>query len=85
MQPVAIKQMLHTDQKAKEDFLNEIQLLKHVSLDANVLQYYGATIKDEYLWLVTEYMEVRMRLLIYQMRVCKTRRDAVDGLYQSRN
>jgi serine/threonine protein kinase len=57
LQPVAIKQMLHTDQKAKEDFLNEIQLLKHVSLDANVLQYYGATIKDDYLWLVTEYMQ----------------------------
>ena len=59
LQPVAIKQMLHTDQKAREDFLNEIKLLKHVSLDANVLQYYGATIKDDYLWLVTEYMQVR--------------------------
>jgi len=58
-QLVAIKQMLHTDQKAKEDFLNEIQLLKHVSLDANVLQCYGATIKDDYLWLVTEYMQAR--------------------------
>ena len=58
LQPVAIKMILKTDQKAQEDFLKEIKLLKHVSLDANVVQYFGASFQHDQLWLVTEYMEV---------------------------
>ena len=58
MQPVAIKQMLNPDQKAKSEFLKEITLLKHVSLDANIVQYFGACFQEDELWLVTEYMEV---------------------------
>ena len=50
--------ILKTDQKAQEDFLKEIKLLKHVSLDANVVQYFGASFQHDQLWLVTEYMEV---------------------------
>ena len=59
LQPVAIKEMLNTDRKAKADFLKEIKLLKHVSLDANIVQYLGACFQEDRLWLVTEYMEVR--------------------------
>lgn len=58
LQPVAVKQLLNPNQKAKSDFLNEINLLKHVSLDANIVQYFGACVHDDQLWLVTEYMEV---------------------------
>ena len=60
MQPVAIKMMYKTDQKAQEDFLKEIKLLKHVSLDANIVQYFGASFQEDQLWLVTEFMEVTL-------------------------
>ena len=64
LQPVAVKQLLNPDRKARSDFLNEIKLLKHVSLDANVVQYLGACFQDDQLWLVTEYMEVESLPLI---------------------
>ena len=65
LQPVAVKQLLNPDQKAKSDFLNEIKLLKHVSLDTNIVQYFGACFQDDQLWLVTEYMEVGLRCRAY--------------------
>lgn len=52
--------MYKTDQKAQEDFLKEIKLLKHVSLDANIVQYFGASFQEDQLWLVTEFMEVTL-------------------------
>ena len=59
LQPVAVKQLINPDQKAKSDFLNEINLLKHVSLDTNIVQYFGACFHNDQLWLVTEYMQVK--------------------------
>ena len=50
--------MLNTDQKARSEFLNEIKLLKHVSRDANIVQYFGANVQEDQLWLVTEFMQV---------------------------
>lgn len=58
VQPVAIKMMFRTDQKAQDDFLKEIKLLKQLSRDANIVQYFGASLQEDQLWLVTEYMEV---------------------------
>ena len=62
LQPVAIKMMFRTDQKAQDDFLKEIKLLKQLSRDANIVQYFGASLQEDQLWLVTEYMEVRYLL-----------------------
>lgn len=39
------------------EFLKEINLLKRVSLDSNIVQYFGACFAEDELWLVTEYME----------------------------
>ncbi|KAK9816754.1 hypothetical protein WJX72_004692 [[Myrmecia] bisecta] len=41
----------------QEDFLREIAMMKFVSRDRNIVQYYGACIQCERLMLVTEYME----------------------------
>ena len=69
VQDVAIKMVFHTDQEAREKFETEIAMLKFVSRDRNIVQFYGAGVRmsdphaqgkvEPRLWLITEYMEVR--------------------------
>ena len=54
-----------TDAKANADFMREVALLKYLSRDRNIVQFYGACIKPaasqsehEQLCLITEFMEV---------------------------
>ena len=59
VQPVAVKMVMQSaDPKAHENFVHEISMLKFVSRDRNVVQFYGAGIRNNQLWLVTEFMEV---------------------------
>ena len=51
--------LFQTDQKAQESFLREISMLKFASRDRNVVQFYGVSIQNNAIWLVTEHMEVR--------------------------
>lgn len=39
--------------------LRELELLKFVSRDKNVVQFYGCCVKGDHVMLVTELMEVR--------------------------
>ena len=55
---MAIKTVVQSDIKAEADFLREINMLKFVSRDRNIVQFYGACRRNNQLWLVTEYMEV---------------------------
>ncbi|KAK9800309.1 hypothetical protein WJX73_010786 [Symbiochloris irregularis] len=58
VQPVAVKMVVQAaDRKAHESFVHEISMLKFVSRDRNVVQFYGAGIRNNQLWLVTEFME----------------------------
>ena len=59
VQPVAVKMVVQSDRKSCEAFIREITMLKSVSRDRNVVQFYGAGLRNNQLWLVTEYMEVR--------------------------
>lgn len=59
VQAVAVKTVVQTDRKAVEAFKNEIDLLEFVSRDKNVVQFYGAGLRNHQLWLVTEFMAVR--------------------------
>ena len=59
LQEVAIKMLFQTDQKAQESFLREISMLKFASRDRNVVQFYGVSIQNNGIWLITEHMEVR--------------------------
>ena len=56
VQPVAIKTVVHAGDQ--QGFVHEIKMLKFVSRDRNIVQFYGAGIRNNQLWLVTEYMEV---------------------------
>ena len=68
VQDVAIKMVFHTDQEARQKFETEIAMLKFVSRDRNIVQFYGAGVRmsdphaqgkvEPRLWLITEYMEV---------------------------
>ena len=58
MQEVAIKMLFQSDQKAQEAFLTEISILKFASRDRNVVQFYGVSIRQNGIWLITEHMEV---------------------------
>ena len=64
--------VFHSDQEAREKFETEIAMLKFVSRDRNIVQFYGAGVRlsdphaqgkvEPRLWLITEYMEVRCLL-----------------------
>ena len=68
VQDVAIKMVHHSDAEAREKFEGEIAMLKFVSRDRNIVQFYGAGVRisdphaegkpEPRLWLITEYMEV---------------------------
>ena len=59
VQEVAVKMVLQTDQAGVEAFKRETLTLQHVNRDKNVVQFFGAGLRDGQLWLVTEFMEVR--------------------------
>ena len=50
--------LYQSDQKAQEAFLTEISILKFASRDRHVVQFYGVSIRQNGIWLVTEHMEV---------------------------
>lgn len=50
--------LYQSDQKAQEAFLTEISILKFASRDRNVVQFYGVSIRQNGIWLITEHMEV---------------------------
>ena len=66
MQEVAIKMLYQSDQKAQEAFLTEISILKFASRDRHVVQFYGVSIRQNGIWLITEHMEV---ILFYLNKV----------------
>ncbi|GAB4821409.1 hypothetical protein N2152v2_008455 [Parachlorella kessleri] len=57
VQVVAIKRLNHIDARQKALFVKEIDMMKYVSRDANVTQFYGACIQGDDMMLVAEYME----------------------------
>ena len=65
VQEVAVKKMVRTTAAAAGVWLRvlvkEIDILKQVSFDRNIVQYYGACLQDQAsAMLVMEYMEVRI-------------------------
>ena len=56
--------LYQSDQKAQEAFLTEISILKFASRDRNVVQFYGVSIRQNGIWLITEHMEVRFNSLL---------------------
>lgn len=64
LQDVAVKMILRSaDARASASFMREVALLKYVSRDRNIVQFYGACITpgpEEQVWLVTEYMEASL-------------------------
>eukprot|EP00891_Asterochloris_glomerata_P007929 jgi/Astpho2/7929/fgenesh1_pg.00118_%23_34_t len=55
-QDVAIKVLNHTGKAHLQQFENEIRLLKGLSFDRNIVQFYGACLKSEGAIMVLEYM-----------------------------
>lgn len=57
VQPVAIKTMFRRDLAMEEAFIREIAMMKYISRDRNIVQFYGACIQTNNLLLVAELME----------------------------
>jgi serine/threonine protein kinase len=57
-QDVAIKMTHRLDPNVRAEFRKEIEMLKLVSRDRNIVQFYGACVTGNDLWLVAEFMEV---------------------------
>ncbi|KAL0046581.1 hypothetical protein WJX82_004436 [Trebouxia sp. C0006] len=57
VQPVAIKVLNQTDAHQLAEFAKEIQLLRKLSFDRNIVQFYGACLQEENTMMVLEYME----------------------------
>ena len=57
---VAVKHMdcLVDDPQKLHQMRREIAIMKKISFDANVVQFYGACTSDTGAWLMMEYMEV---------------------------
>ncbi|KAL3145136.1 hypothetical protein ABBQ38_001740 [Trebouxia sp. C0009 RCD-2024] len=56
VQQVAIKVIDHTDAQQLAEFAKEIELLRSLSFDANIVQFYGACLQEENTMMVLEYM-----------------------------
>jgi serine/threonine protein kinase len=55
VQDVAIKMTIRVDaEEPHGELLREIAMLKFISCDRNVVQFYGACIRSSQLWLITE-------------------------------
>ncbi|KAL0020996.1 hypothetical protein WJX77_005136 [Trebouxia sp. C0004] len=57
VQPVAIKLLNQTDAQQLAEFAKEIQLLRTLSFDRNIVQFYGACLQEANTMMVLEYME----------------------------
>lgn len=57
VQQVAIKVLNHTDANELANFAKEIHLLRKLSFDRNIVQWYGACLQEENTMMVLEYME----------------------------
>ena len=53
VQDVAIKMLNYNDELQLQQFCVEIQLLKSLSFDRNIVQFYGACLHDEHPMLVS--------------------------------
>mmetsp|Transcript_3518 Transcript_3518/g.10219 ORF Transcript_3518/g.10219 Transcript_3518/m.10219 type:complete len:508 (+) Transcript_3518:246-1769(+) len=57
VQPVAIKSTFKRDRQMEDAFIREIAMMKYVSRDRNIVQFYGACVQTNNLLLVAELME----------------------------
>ncbi|KAL0019977.1 hypothetical protein WJX79_004684 [Trebouxia sp. C0005] len=57
VQQVAIKVLNQADAQQLAEFAKEIQLLRKLSFDRNIVQFYGACLQEENTMMVLEYME----------------------------
>ena len=53
--------------------LQEIRLLRKLSFDANIVQFYGACLQEENTMMVLEYMAVSLAIAIQQCSCCSVR------------
>ena len=58
VQDVAVKTLYRTEKRVQDDFVREVALMKFLSRDRNIVQFYGACVHHKQLWLVLEFMEV---------------------------
>lgn len=56
---MAVKMMTHLDTQRRELFAEEARMLRFLSRDAGVVQFYGAAFREGEILLVSELMEVR--------------------------
>ncbi|KAK9808963.1 hypothetical protein WJX72_007093 [[Myrmecia] bisecta] len=56
VQDVAVKMLFKMDPKMQQEFQHEIELMRYVSRDANIVQFYGICHIDDTLCLIAEYM-----------------------------
>jgi serine/threonine protein kinase len=47
VQDVAVKVLQHTDEAMLKQFQSEIKLLRRISFDRNIVQFYGACLQQE--------------------------------------
>lgn len=57
VQPVAIKTTFKRDKQMEDAFVREIAMMKYVSRDRNIVQFYGACVQTSALLMVSELME----------------------------
>lgn len=57
VQPVAIKSTFKRDKQMEDAFIREIAMMKYVSRDRNIVQFYGACVQTSSLFMVSELME----------------------------
>lgn len=57
VQPVAIKTTFKRNKQMEDAFIREIAMMKYVSRDRNIVQFYGACVQTQCLLLVSELME----------------------------
>ena len=72
LQEVAIKMLYKNNQKDQEIFLREISMLKFVARDRNVVQFYGVSIQNNGIWLITELMQVSILAFLHGLRVASS-------------
>ncbi|DBB03232.1 TPA: hypothetical protein ACH3X3_010633 [Trebouxia sp. C0006] len=63
VQQVAIKVLNRTEANELAEFAKEIHLLRKLSFDRNIVQWYGACLQEENSMMVLEYMEVSLASL----------------------
>ena len=71
VQAVALKITLvrGNDIKSQQDFIREIAMMKYVSRDSHIVQFYGGCIFRDSLCLIVEYMEVSLVVIFVVLTV----------------